>query len=113
MRGELVPARRRTRSSRPRARFGVSSSGAGVRDARVLIATPSRPRGSASALTPACSGALTPGSELKYRPPRSPASLVARSSAEAPASDSSRSACPANVPACSRSRPGAEILWRR
>ena len=61
MRGELVPARRRTRSSRPRARFGVSSSGAGVRDARVLIATPSRPRGSASALTPACSGALVAG----------------------------------------------------
>jgi len=61
VRGELVPARRRTRSSRPRARFGVSSSGAGVRDARVLIATPSRPRGSASALTPACSGALVAG----------------------------------------------------
>ena len=37
MRGELVPARRRTRSSRPRARFGVSSSGARVRDARVLV----------------------------------------------------------------------------
>ena len=43
-----------------------------------------------------------PGREIKYRPPRSPASLVARSSGEAPASASSRSACPETGPTCSR-----------
>ena len=76
-------------------------------DRRRLIQRPGKAKGWTAFHLPS-----TPGRGLNHRPPRSPASVVARSSAEAPGSAGCRSACPATGTTRSRTRPAGTACRR-